>query len=1155
LSALGQLFARGGRFTVGGAPEGRDALALAALMSDASDSDMIFIARDDARMAAMAEALALLAPAAPILTFPAWDCLPYDRVSPNGDICARRLHTLTTLADRDRSAGLTLLTTCNAMLQRVPKRSSLAGARLQARVGDTIDFEALTAFLVRNGYGRSGTVMEPGEYAFRGGIVDLFPPGWDQPVRLDLFGETVETVRIFDPLSQRSAEERDGFVLVPVSEVVLDDDSIARFRSGYRLLFGAMTGDEPLYESVSAGRRHPGMEHWLPLFHDGLETVFDYLPDARIALDHLLDEARAERLATIDDYHAARRDAVKTSSAMAGPPYRPVPPETLFLSAVAWERHLGARAVATFSPYRAPEQEGRTLDLGGRRARDFAPERKQPDANLFDAVGGYIDDRLLTGRQVVVACYTAGSRDRMASLLRDHGIESVRAIDRWAEVADLASAVGLVVLGLGHGFETDELVVLSEQDVLGDRLVRRPRRARRAANFLSEASSLAQGDIVVHTDHGIGRFEGLETLEIGGAPHDCLKLIYAGDDRLFVPVENIEVLSRHGSGDGAAPLDRLGSAAWQARKAKLKKRLRDMANELIDTAARRLLKPAEGMTPPQGLYEEFCARFPYVETDDQSAAIVQCLDDLAVGKSMDRLVCGDVGFGKTEVAMRAAFIAAFAGKQVAVVVPTTLLCRQHHQTFTERFAGLPVNIGQLSRLVSAKDAAEVRDGLAGGTIDIVIGTHALLGKSAAFKALGLLIIDEEQHFGVAQKERLKALKADVHVITLTATPIPRTLQLALSGVRDLSIIATPPVDRLAVRTFVLPYDPVVIREAIMREHYRGGQTFYICPRIEDLDGIEAELGRVVPEIKIAVAHGRMAPTRLEAVMSAFYDGAVDLLLSTSIIESGLDIPTANTLIVHRSDRFGLAQLYQLRGRVGRSKPRAYAYFTVPAHRILKGAAAKRLDVLQTLDSLGAGFALASHDMDIRGAGNLLGEEQSGHIREVGVELYQTLLEEAVHAARGEAAADEQWSPQIAVGASVMIPDEYVADLGVRMGLYRRIASLAAAADIDNFAAELIDRFGALPDEVDHLLQVVRIKQSCRAAGVEKIEAGPKGAVIAFRGDSFAAPERLIGFITDGAGDIRLRPDHKLVVARDWRDPVARMRGVGALVEELAGMAA
>jgi transcription-repair coupling factor (superfamily II helicase) len=712
------------------------------------------------------------------------------------------------------------------------------------------------------------------------------------------------------------------------------------------------------------------------------------------------------------------------------------------------------------------------------------------------------------------------------------------------------------VLGLESGFETDEIALISEQDILGDRLVRPRRAGRRPENFIAEATSLAGGDLVVHVDHGIGRFIGLRAIEAAGAPHDCLELHYAGGDKLFLPVENIELLSRYGSEQIGVELDRLGGGAWQARKARMKSRIREIAHALIKVAAERLLREAPRLTVEQGPYEEFCAGFPYEETEDQQAAIDVVLKELASGRPMDRLVCGDVGFGKTEVALRAAYVTAMNGKQVALIVPTTLLARQQTKKFTERFHGFPVKIAQASRLVSGKELAQVRKDLAEGQIDIVIGTHALLGKNVKFRDLGLVIVDEEQHFGVSHKEKLKQLRAEVHVLTLTATPIPRTLQLALTGVRDLSIIASPPIDRLAVRTFVSPLDPLVVREALLRERYRGGQAFYVCPRIEDLAGRKEFLDKHVPEMRVAVAHGQMPSTTLDDIMSAFYDGKYDLLLSTTIIESGLDIPTANTLIVHRADRFGLSQLYQLRGRVGRSKVRAYSLFTLPAERKITAQADRRLKVLQSLDTLGAGFQLASHDLDIRGAGNLLGDEQSGHIKEVGYELYQQMLEEAVASLKAgitEPIADK-WSPQITIGTPVMIPESYVADLPVRLGLYRRLAEIEDEREIESIGAEMTDRFGPLPEEVEHLLQIVAIKALCRRANVEKIEAGPKGAVISFRDNSFANPDGLIAYIRDQGRDARVRSDMKVVLFDEWEKPQQRLKGTTVILRRLVSIA-
>lgn len=1151
-----------GRLTLGETPEGFDALVLADMARGVRADGVVavHVARDDARMASVSEALAFFAPDVEIVVLPAWDCLPYDRVSPNTDISARRMAALSRLAalgDTPPDKPFLLLTTVNAVLQRVPPRETVGSSAWSARVGNQIDLNKLTAYLASNGYNRTGTVREPGEFAVRGGIVDIYPSGFELPVRLDMFGDTLDAIRSFDAATQRTVGQLKGLDLVPASEVHLDDEAIRRFRAAYVATLGAVTGDDPLYEAVSEGRKHAGMEHWLPLFHERMETIFDYAPGALVSLDPQAEEARDARLGLVDDYYEARAEARKHAHdaklAADAPSYKPLKPDALYLTAGEWSDLLSGRRVRDLTPFSVPAGAG--TNLGGRQGRNFAPERAQENLNVFEVLAGHIAGLRRAGKRIAIASWSEGARDRLQHVLADHGIGNVLIADSWSDVNNVNKGiVSLIVLGLESGFETDELAVIGEQDVLGDRLIRQ-RRKKRAENFLTEASSLAPGDLVVHVDHGIGRFERLQTVEVMGAPHDCLLLTYQGGDKLYLPVENIELLSRYGADDSDAQLDRLGGTGWQARKARLKERIREMAAELIRIAAARELKSAPAMEPTPGAYDEFCARFPFTETEDQEQAIESVLEDLSRGRPMDRLVCGDVGFGKTEVALRTAFVAAMAGYQVAVVVPTTLLARQHYRTFAERFQGLPVKLRQMSRLVGAKDMTEAREGLASGDVDIVIGTHALLSKQVKFRNLGLVIVDEEQHFGVAHKEQLKKLRAEVHVLTLTATPIPRTLQLALSGVRELSLIATPPVDRLAVRTYVSPFDPVVVREALLREHYRGGQSFYVVPRIADLGEAEEFLRQYVPEVKFVSAHGQMAPGEIEDKMTAFYDGKYDILVSTTIVESGLDIPTANTLVVHRADMFGLSQLYQLRGRVGRSKARAYAYLTVPAHRTLTPGAEKRLRVLQSLDSLGAGFSLASHDLDIRGAGNLLGDEQSGHIREVGYELYQEMLEEAVASMRGSGEEEGQWSPQINVGTPVLIPDSYVPDLDARMALYRRLSDVETRAEIDGFAAELIDRFGKLPQEVEFLLKIVEIKGLCRAANVEKIEAGPKGVVLSLRENTFPNPAALVELINDERGNAKLRPDHKLVFKRDWDTPEERLTGTHRLMSTLAKLAA
>jgi transcription-repair coupling factor (superfamily II helicase) len=1156
---------RPGSVAIGGVPEGYDALIIGRLAQLAAPTPLLYVAPDDARLANARECLAFFAPEIERVSIPAWDCLPYDRVSPRNDLVSERIVSLVNLAAGDKGPRVVLVTV-NALLQRVPPRAALAHAAFTLTSGAELNTEKLFAYLESNGFSRGGTVMEAGDYAVRGGIIDIFPPGAPEPVRLDLFGETLETIKTFDPVSQRSDGALGELQLVPMSEVVLNDDTIARFLAGYRTNFGAVTDADPLFEAVKTGRRYPGMEHWLPLFHAELETILDYVPGAPIIFDSLAEDACGERWEAIDDYYRARTEGPGTLAGFSLRDYKPLPPELLHITRAERDQRFAKHAFATLSPFSAEATSGRQVfDLGGRQGRVFAAERGKLTGDLFDSVHAHLGSELRAKKRVLVAGWSVGTRERISRLLNEHGVDSLVPVENWRAAEKLpAAAIALAVLPMEHGFAAPGLTVVAEQDILGDRLNRRQRRRRvKPEEFLADTSELSQGDLVVHADHGIGRYDGLVTLDVDHAPHDCLRLLYDGDDRLLLPVENIELLSRYGSSDQPVSLDRLGSVAWQARKARLKKRVKEMAQELMKIAAQRTLQTAPVLQAEMGPFEEFCAGFPFTETEDQASAIDESLADMASGRPMDRLICGDVGFGKTEIALRTAFAAAMGGKQVAILVPTTLLCRQHYQNFCQRFQNLPLRVEQLSRLVKPARAAEIRKDMKAGDVDIVIGTHALLAKAIEFADLGLLIVDEEQHFGVAHKERLKKIRATVHVLTLSATPIPRTLQMALTGVRDMSIIATPPVDRLAVRTFIMPFDPVVTREALMREHFRGGQSFYVCPRIADLDGIIDRVRKLAPEVKVGMAHGGMPVAELEAAMADFYDGNFDVLVCTAIIESGLDLPRVNTMIVHRADMFGLSQLYQLRGRIGRSKLRGYAYFTLsPAHRVT-AVARKRLEVIHRLDSLGAGFSLASHDMDIRGAGNLLGGEQSGHIREVGIELYQHMLEEAVAQAR--AAADgadgaaqapvAEWSPQISLGTAVLIPESYIEDLDVRLALYRRVARLEDRADIEEFIEELADRFGPAPEEVIHLLDIVAIKRLCRGAGVARIDAGPKGAVLNFRDDTAVDPGRLIAHVANPSHGLLLRPDNKLVVTRNWPAARQRLEGVQRVLAKLNEMTA
>ncbi len=1126
-----------GAWQVGELAEGADAYIFAQAAKRRGGLN-IFVARDEARAVAFRSAVSFFAQGLDVdievLQFPSWDCLPYDRISPSRMIAARRAGCLHRLLHLQADKPTILVTTINALTQKVPPRAVMGKAGLRLVPGEQIKREDLEQYFSMNGYTRASTVIEPGDYALRGSLVDVFPPGFDEPVRLDFFGDELESLRSFDADSQRSLASHTCIDLAPVSEVFLNPQSIAKFRTSYIAAFGGGLSNDPLYAAVSQGIRYQGLEHWLPLFTERLETLFDYVPDTTLwAYDALCAEAGAERDKLIADYYQARTEYEGEDSA-----YRALPPERLYLTSEGLADQQSSLTTRNHSLFSLAVSQN-TMNMGAKPARNFSQERQTEGMNVFEIAAKHLKKLAKSGQKVLLASWTDGSSERLGGVFADHDLV-IGSIDAAGDIAGLKPGqIKRIVLPVENGFSFGDLSILSEQDILGDRLVRRGRR-RKGKNFIAEVSALSEGDLVIHIDHGLGRYIGLKTLPVQDAPHDCLEIEYAGGSTLYLPVENIELLSRYGAGSENQVLDRLGGTAWQSRKAKAKQRLKDMAGRLIKIAAARALKTCDPVVVNEGEYAEFCARFPYVETEDQMGAIEDVVGDLTRGRPMDRLVCGDVGFGKTEVALRAAYLMAMSGQQVAVVAPTTVLSRQHFMTFTERFKGLPIKIHQLSRLVSAKDAKTAREELANGQCDIIIGTHALLAKTVKFADLGLLIVDEEQRFGVGHKERLKALQANIHVLTLTATPIPRTLQMALSGIRDLSLISTPPVDRLAVRTYITPWDMVILREALLRERYRGGQSFFVVPRIADLRRCEDFLRKFVPEISYVMAHGQMKPSALEDVMTAFYDRKYDVLLSTSIIESGLDIPAANTMIVYRADRFGLAQLYQMRGRVGRSKVRAYAYMTTPQQHIMTKGGLQRLKILQSLDTLGAGFSLASHDLDMRGGGNPLGEEQSGHIKDLGVELYQHMLEEAVAELReDESVTSRSWSPLVNVGVPILIPESYVEDLHVRLSLYRRLSELEDAQAGDAFAAELIDRFGPLPQEVHYLLQVMSIKRLARTAKVAKIDAGPKGVVFTFRHQDIKDPAVILGAMQSHP-NWRLRADQTIFVPAHLHDPKVRL---------------
>lgn len=1143
--------------TLSSVARGAQPLVLADL-ARAAKGRTVFIAPDDAAMRAITDSAAFFAPDLEVIDFPAWDCLPFDRASPALSVSAKRLSALQKLQHK-RSGPQLLVTTINAVLQRVLTPFRIRESTRLLSPGAEIGRESLIALLQRQGYSRTDTVVDAGEYAVRGSVFDIFPSGLDHGLRLDFFGDELETLRLFDPNTQRSVQPVETHLLLPASEALLDEDSIKRFRSRYREQFGATATGDPLYQAISEGRRLAGMEHWLPLFEDRLVTLFDHLgEDDLVLIDGSAAKATEQRITDIVDYHQSRLD----SSSKAPGSYRPLAESALYLTRDEIDRALLGWPVHRTTMFAEPESQ-HVIDFAFTSGHDFTPERAAATSggtNIYEVAAKYLAALGTRGLKPIIAAYSTGSRSRLASLLAEAGKAAPLMADSWQDALGLA-ATGkpvAVVLPLEQGFANAELELLTEQDILGDRLVRRKKKRKDADAFLAELSALTPGDLVVHMDHGIGRYIGLEAIAVGDSPHDCVQLEYAGRDKLYIPVENLDVLSRYGSDAEGVSLDKLGGEAWQRRKARMRERILEMAGQLMATAAHRALREGAVLAADPTSYGPFVDRFPWDETDDQERAIDDVLSDMAGGKPMDRLVCGDVGFGKTEVALRAAFVAAMAGMQVAVVAPTTLLARQHYTNFVERFNGFPLEIGRLSRLVPAREAAETKVGLANGTVDIVIGTHALLSKSVDFKRLGLVVVDEEQRFGVTHKEKLKELKADVHVLTLTATPIPRTLQMAMSGLRELSTIQTPPVDRLATRTYVMPWDDMVMREALLREHQRGGQSFIIVPRIADMADLEEWLRLNVPEVRFVTAHGQMSPTEVEDRMGAFYEKKYEVLLSTTIVESGIDIPSANTIVIHRADRFGLAQLYQLRGRVGRGKIRAYAYLTHSENMALSEIAEKRLKVLGDLDSLGAGFQLASHDLDLRGAGNLLGDEQSGHIKEVGFELYQSMLEDAILAAKAGdislARERDALSPQITVDAPIMIPENYVPDLAVRMALYRRMSDAEGPDAVEALAAEMIDRFGPLPQPTTNLLRLIEIKRQAIEANIAKIDVGAKGALVSFHKDSFPDPMGLIAYVERLNGIAKLRPDNKLVITRAWGTPEGRLNGLVQMTKGLSAIA-
>ena len=1108
---------------LGEVPEGSESL-LVNEISKNIDNNIFIIARDLKRYQQIKDGLDYFVNN-DVLFYPQWDCVPYDRISPNKLITSKRLETLSVLSNGECKNKI-ILTTIQASCQRTLSINEIKNKFILLKPGEIVDINNLVSFFVNNGYTKTSTVREHGEFSIRGGIIDFFSP-LNNPVRLDLFGNNIESIKSFDLISQRSTELLREVLVYPASEIALNDKTIENFRINFNKKFGSQKEKIKIYESISEGISYPGMEHWLPFFYNKTNTIFDYTDDPIIILDHLYENSLEDFLLTVNDHFQSRKEYDENKLSKIENKYFSIEPSYLYQEKEEYEKNLASKNCVQISPFKKPNAK----NLNGKVSSKYSNVKSQRnDSSSYGGLKKDIDSYIRENKKIIFACSSAGSSERVAKILINNGVlNDLKNLESFNDINQ--DNIYITVLNLNNGFHFEDYIFISEQDIFGEKFYR-PRIIRKAENFIREISSVMPGDAVVHVDHGIGRFENLSTLEINNAKHECLLIKYANDDKLYLPVENIEVLSRYGSEISDQMLDKLGGLSWTTRKENLKKKIKFLAEELISVAAKRQLSKAEMLNVPEDFYEEFCSRFSFEETSDQLNAINDVQGDLEKGLPMDRLICGDVGFGKTEVALRASFLAAMSGKQVSLLTPTTLLARQHFETFKERFKGFPINISELSRLTPKKES--VIKEINSGSCDIVIGTHSLLGEKISFNDLGLLIIDEEQHFGVKHKEKIKKLRDNIHVLTLTATPIPRTLQLAMTGVRDLSIIASPPIDRRAIETYVFPNDPLVVKEALLRERYRGGQSFYVVPRISDIEDIEEYLKEFVPEINYITVHGQMPSKQIEDRINDFYMGSYDVLISTTIIESGLDIPNANTLIIHRSDMFGLSQLYQIRGRVGRSKVKAYAYLTYKEHKKLGKKALKRLEVLQSLDSLGAGFNLASYDLEIRGSGNLLGEEQSGQIKEVGIELYQNMLEETIEELKNtnQKINNNQWSPKISLPLSVLIPEDYISDLTIRMEIYKRLSSISVEEEIDEIAAELIDRFGSLPREVETLIDTIGLKNLCKQTNIEKIDCGKNGFLISFKNNTFSNPTELVKYINSNKNYISIRPDQRLFVKLD-----------------------
>ncbi len=1046
-----------------------------------------------------------------IIHFPSLDTLPYDRVSPNSEILAKRAAALTTLAMNNEPK--ILITAAQNLLQKVPPPEGFINSTLSIEPGMMLDIETIIMFLVKIGFSRVASAVDSSEFAVRGEIVDLVTHT-DKGYRINFGWNQIELIREYDTYSQISTKSVASLILSSATETLLNSQTIINFKNNFLQLFGVNHIRSSMYESVTSGQKFHGYEHLMPLFYENMSSIFDFLGKHEVIYDSLCIQSMLEFENTYNDFYESRLLSNKSNPDSF---YFAIPPSRLINSSQTTKELLSLDNCTLI-------EHGSSTDFA--TIINIATQAKIENKTEFDKLFEIIVEN--KKKIPIILCNSKSGQARIKTIAYTHNYTTL-------EISKLSEAkknvINLGIAPLSSGFTSSKYLFIAENDILGNKFVTQSHKSARKKlkNILTELDNIVEGEIVVHKEHGIGRFEKIQTIYVDSIAHDCLKIIYANNDILYLPVENIDQFKKYGGDD--VILDKLGSVSWQKRKAKLKNRIKDIASKLIKISAARHLAKTTPTYFEQNTYDDFCKNFPYNETNDQVSSIEDIKTDLESGKLMDRLICGDVGFGKTEVAMRATFMVTCSisddRPQVAVISPTTILCKQHYHNFLERFKGMGLNIAQLSRLIKPSQAKKVKERVESGEINIIIGTHALLAADIKFKNLKMIIIDEEQHFGVAQKEHLKQLKSNVHVLSLSATPIPRTLQMSMVGIKDLSLITTPPIDRLPVRTNVLPFDTVVIRDALMRERFRGGISFYVVPRIKDIEWVANQLSSIVPELKYKIAHGQMTPSEIDTTMNEFCEAKFDILLSTTIIESGIDIPIANTIIIHRSDMLGLSQLYQLRGRVGRGKVRGYAYLTLTHHKSTKHSL-QRLDILQNIDSLGAGFTIASHDMDLRGFGNLVGDEQSGHIREVGAELYQEMLDEAINELKNDTNNNaENFNPVINLGIAILIPDNYIEDSSLRLAIYRRTGDLKSHTEIEHFRTEMEDRFGPIPNEFNNLLEMVKIRNICFKLNIETFDSGPNGFVVRFR-ENLSVADMVLSFVNEHPRHAKIKPDNKLV---------------------------